>query len=151
MSELLSYKNNLLSVAEQLQRKLELSKTVGDDYYEPGMMENLDQYLRTESKGMRYENRTPRLEFLHVGDQVKIVRDPENQFNANNFRILTMKNEDLGNLSADLCNALAYLYDYGYAVIASSTITYIESIFERSRYAKQGVLFIELVIQFRGI
>ena len=163
MSELLSYKTNLLSVAEQFQHKYELSKTVGDDYYEPGMMENLDQYLgeydpdgntltiRTESKGLRYENRTQRLESLNVGDPVKIVRDPENEFNSNNFRILSIKNEDLGNLSADLCNALAYLYDLGYAVITSSEITYIESIFQRSRYAKQGVLFIEMKIQFRGI
>ena len=163
MSELLSYKRNLLSVAELLQRKYELSKTVGDDYYEPGMMENLDQYLgefdpetntliiRTESKGLRYENRTQRLEFLNVGDPVKVVRDPENEFNTNNFRILSMKNEDLGNLSADLCNALAYLYDLGYAVITGAEITYIESIFQRSRYAKQGTMFIEMKIQFRGI
>lgn len=163
MNEAFSYKNNLLEIAGQFQKKYELSKTVGDDYYNPGMMENLDQYrgefcpetnilkIRTESKGLRYENRTQRLESLSVGDQVKIVRDPENEFNTNNFRILSVKDEDLGNLSADLCNALAYLYDYGYAVITSSAITYIESIFQRSRYAKQGIMFIELEIQFRGI
>lgn len=163
MSELLSYKQNLLDVANQLQHKFELSKTVGKDYYEPGMMENLDQYrgeynpetkeliIRTESKGLRYENRTQRLEKLNVGETIKIVRDPDNEFNSNNFRIETIKGEDLGNLSAELCNAMAYLYDLGYVVITDSKITYIESIFQRSRYAKQGILFIEMTLKFRGL
>ena len=51
-------------------------------------MENLDQYLgvydentktitlRTESKGLRYEERTPRLDYRSVGDPVQLVREP---------------------------------------------------------------------------
>lgn len=163
MSELLSYKEEFLKMVSRIQDKYELSQTVGEDYYEPGMMENLEQYygaydpvadcavIRTESKGLRYENRTSHLESLKVGDPVKIVRDPENEFNSNNFRIMSENNEDLGNLSAELCNVLAPLYDAGYAVITRSEITYIESIFQRSRYAKQGVLFIEMQIRFRGM
>lgn len=163
MTELSVHKKNLLYLADQLQKKYELSKTVGDDYYNPGMMENLDQYMgiyssennsltiRTESKGLRYENRTPKLEKQNVGDEIHLVRDPENLFNSNNFRIMNSRGDDLGNLSAEICNELAPLYDMGYAVIDHAEITYIESIFQRSRYAKSGVMFVEITIRFRGV
>lgn len=162
MSKLIDAKNELLNFVGQLNYKYELSKTVSDDYYEPGMMENLEQYmgiydvtnniikLRTESKGLRYDNRTQNLEKLTVGDDVQIIREESNTFNSNNFMIKN-KNESLGNLSAELCNALAPLYDAGYAVIQSSKISYLEKIKDRSRYAKQGVLFIELNIKLREI
>ena len=93
-------KNELIRIANKLNEKFDLSNTIEDDYFEPGMMENLDQYMgqydviknqvtiRTEAKGLRYENRTPRLANMLVGDIVKIVRDPENKFNSNNFNIV---------------------------------------------------------------
>ena len=80
-------KEDLLSAVAQIQEKKDLSGHVGADYYEPGKMENLDQYLgvydentktitlRTESKGLRYEERTPRLDYRSVGDPVQLVRE----------------------------------------------------------------------------
>lgn len=76
MADLLVCKEKLLAVVALYRKKYELSKEVGEDYYEPGMMENLGQYsgnynegtgqieICCESKGMRYENRTMNLEFL---------------------------------------------------------------------------------------
>ena len=61
------------------------------------------------------------------------------------------KGDSLGNLPAELCNTLAPLYDAGYADIQSATVSYLEKIKERSRYAKQGILFVELNIRLRGI
>ena len=163
MSEVLQAKHDLLEFVNGLNRKYELSKTVSEDYYEPGMMENLEQYrgeyleqvnmlfLRVESKGLRYDNQTRNLERVSVGDEVQIIKDNNNPYNSNNFAIKSIKNEALGNLPADLCNALAPLYDCGYATILTSTISYIERLKERSRYAKQGVLFVELNIKMRGI
>lgn len=160
---LIELKDELIMVAKKLDDKYNLSKTVEEDYFEPGMMENLDQYmgyvdkinnqiiLRTEAKGLRYENRTPRLTNMSVGDNVKIVRDPENKFNSNNFNILNKENEDMGTLPAYVCDALAPLYDLGYATILESKVSYIEKIFDRSRYAKQGVLFLEIKIQLLGL
>lgn len=156
-------KNELIRIANKLNEKFNLSNTIEDDYFEPGMMENLDQYMgqydviknqvtiRTEVKGLRYENRTPRLANMLVGDIVNIVRDSENKFNSNNFNIVNKSNEDMGTLPADICNALAPLYDLGYATILESKVSYIERIFERSRYAKQGVLFLEIKIQLLGV
>lgn len=162
MTNLLNAKKELIEFAEGLNYKYELSKTVSEDYYEPGMMENLDQYmgeydkdtrmivLRVESKGLRYENRTYNIEQVNIGDSVEIIRDERNPFNSNNFEIKN-KNNSLGYLPAGLCNALAPLYDAGYATIQMSKVSYMEKLKDRSRYAKQGVLFVEINIQLRGI
>lgn len=156
-------KEDLLSAVAQIQEKKDLSGHVGADYYEPGKMENLDQYLgvydentktitlRTESKGLRYEERTPRLDYRSVGDPVQLVREPTNSFNSNNIMILSDSGESLGNLSADLCNVISPLLDLGYLTIHDAHITYIERIRERSRYARQGVLFIQFQVQLHGI
>lgn len=163
MSDRLLAKEKLLAEVSRHDEKYQLSKTVGPDYYEPGMMENLDQYLgeydevrgiiklRTEVKGLRYDNRTQRLDFLSVGDSVKIVRDESNLYNTNNFAVQTENGESLGSLSAELCNAIAPLFDMGYAVIEYSIVSYLEKIRQRSRYAKQGVLFLEIIIRLRGL
>ena len=157
--DILNAKNNLLDFVGELKHKYELSETVTEDYFEPGMMENLEQYmgeyddcsnvitLRTEVKGLRYDNRTQNLERLAVGNLVKVVRESENRYNSNNFTVTDKYGKSLGNLPAELCNVLAPLYDSGYAAIQKATASYIEKINERSRYAKQGVLFIELVIK----
>ena len=64
-----------------------------------------------------------------------------------NFTIESENGLTLGNLPADLCNTLAPLYDSGYATILTSTVSYIEKLRERSRYAKQAVLFVELCVK----
>ena len=152
-------KEALLNAVARLQEKKDLSASVGPDWYEPGRMQNLDQYLgqydessrritlRTESKGLRYDERTPRLDYLAVGDPVQPVREPDNPFNTNNIRILSESGEDLGNLSAELCNVIAPLLDAGRLVIRDSHVTYIERIRDRSRYARQGVLFLEICLE----
>jgi hypothetical protein len=148
---------------EIFQKKLEFSREMTPDYYEPGLMENLEQYkgvydeqskqitIRCEVKGLRYDNRTSNLERVSVGDAVQIVRDEGNAFNSNNFSVNSKDGASLGHLPAELCNALGPLYDAGCASIISSVITYIEKIGQRSRYAKQGILFVELIIKLRGI
>lgn len=163
MQDLLICKEELIKLAAAYNKKLELSREVGPDHYDPGMMENLEQYkgvydeaikqivIRCELKGLRYDNRTASLEVMAVGDDVSVVRDASNMFNSNNFSVSSVSGASLGYLPAELCNALAPLYDAGCASIISSVITYIEKIGQRRRYAKQGVLFVELIIKLRGI
>ena len=163
MQDLLICKEELIKLAAAYNKKLELSREVGPDHYDPGMMENLEQYkgvydeaikqivIRCELKGLRYDNRTASLEVMAVGDDVSVVRDASNMFNSNNFSVSSVSGASLGYLPAELCNALAPLYDAGCASIISSVITYIEKIGQRSRYAKQGILFLELIIKLRGI
>ena len=156
-------KEELLSVIKKYQAKKEKADDLKPDYYEPGEMENLAQYLgvydegnntitvQTDAKGLRYDERTPRLDYLSVGDPVQIVREPNNPYNENNLMILSKQGESLGNLSAELCNVLAPLIDLGYAVIKEPTICYLEKLKDRSRYAKQGVLFVKMDIVLLGI
>ena len=156
-------KQDLLTEINKLAYKFQLSHSIPDDYFEPGMMENLDQYyglydeatntiiLKTEVKGLRYEGRTPRLEKLSVGDLVAVVREESNMYNSNNFMVNTTDGKSLGNMPAELCNAIAPLYDIGYLTIDNPTVSYLEKMKDRSRYAKQGVLFIKLVMHLRNI
>ena len=44
MTDIVASKKDLLEFVSFLNQKFELSKTVEPDYFEPGMMENLDQY-----------------------------------------------------------------------------------------------------------
>lgn len=159
MIEINEAKAKLIYVIEKLQEKKSLSETVGEDYYDPGNMEYLDKYLgefdpttnnanlRVEAKGLRYEGRTERLDKLKVGDSVKLVRDPGNIYNSNNFIINNKENNSIGNLPAELCNAIAPLFDSGNLKMVSSRVSYVERLRDRSRYATQGVLFIEIKLQ----
>lgn len=149
-------KENLLKEIGKLHHRYELSKTVTPDYFEPGMMEYLDKsegvfdeatgeiLLRFEAKGTRYDGRTEHIEKLKIGDTVKVERDKGNNYNPNNFMLLTVKSNNVGNMPAELCNAIAPLYDNGCLTFESSVVSYVEPISKRSRYAKQAVLFVEL-------
>jgi hypothetical protein len=150
------YKGKLLAEAEKLHQKYELSKTVGPDWFEPGMMEYLDQSeglyepetgkitLRFEVKGTRYEGRTEYIETMKRGDKITVLRDKENVYNANNFTLINKKGQNVGNMPAELCNAIAPLYDSGVLVIEKAFASFVEPITKRSRYAKQAVLFVEM-------
>ncbi len=149
-------KQALLTEVEKLHQRNELSKTVGPDWYDPGMMEYLNQsdgafdpdtgslLLRFEARGTRYEGRTEQIEKVHVGDALRIEREPENPFNANNFRILTANGQNVGNMPAELCNVTAPLFDKGSLSIDSAAVSFVEPISKRNRHAKQAILFVEM-------
>ena len=154
--QLMNQKAALLREAEKLHQRLELSRTVGPDWYEPGQMEFLDQseglwnestgalLLRFESRGTRYDGRSEAIEDVSRGDRIFVKRDPDNEFNHNNFLLLNAKERDVGNMPAVLCNAIAPLYDAGLLTFESAAVSYVEPITRRSRYARQAVLFVEL-------
>lgn len=149
-------KDNLLREVEKLHQRNILAGTVGPDYFEPGMMEYLDQsdgrfdeasgevLLRFESRGTRYEGRTEQLENVKLGDEIRVTRDRENPYNHNNFLLLSAKGRDLGCMPAELCNVIAPLYDMGSLVFESAKVSFVEPISQRNRHAKQAVLFVEL-------
>ena len=146
----------------KLHAQHELSKTMGADYFEPGMVEYPEQsdgswdeisgelILRFESKGTRYDGRTEQIEKVKTGDVIRITRDPENPYNPNNFRLFTEKGKDVGNMPAELCNAVAPLYDDGNLVIKSATVSFVDPISKRSRHAKQSILFVEMLATLKG-
>ena len=149
-------KEKLIFEIEKLHKRHELSGTVTPEYFEPGMMEYLDQSeglyepetgkitLRFEVKGTRYEGRTEYIETMKCGDKITVLRDKENVYNANNFTLVNKKGQNVGNMPAELCNAIAPLYDRGVLVIEKFFASFVEPITKRSRYAKQAVLFVEI-------
>ena len=149
----------LLQETEKLHARHKLSKTVTADYFEPGRMEYLAQsdgtydpdsgviLLRFEAKGTRYEGRTEQIEKVRPGDPLQVVRENTNRFNPNNFTLLTAKGKNVGNMPAELCNAIAPLYDCGTLRIANAQVSFVEPISKRSRHAKQAILFAECSIE----
>jgi len=149
-------KEILLTEMAKLHARHELSKDMGPDYFEPGMMEYPEQsdgswdeatgelVLRFESRGTRYDGRTEQIEKVKAGDVIRITRDPENAFNPNNFLLFTEKGKDVGNMPAELCNAVAPLYDAGNLVIENASASFVDPISKRSRHAKQAILFVEM-------
>lgn len=152
---------SLLVEVNKLHARKELSQTVGADYFEPGMMEYLDQseglfdvetgevILRFEVKGTRYEGRTEQIEKVQLHDDVLVRRDGKNSFNANNFELLTTTQKSLGNVPAELCNVIAPLYDSGELRLLKARVSFVEPISKRSRHAKQAVLFVELKLEIK--
>lgn len=146
----------LLAEVNKLHARKELSRTVDADYFEPGMMEYLDQYeglfnvatgeivIRFEVKGTRYEGRTEQIEKVQLDDVVVVRRDEKNSYNANNFELLTTTEKSLGCIPAELCNVLAPLFDSGELLVQKACVSYVEPISKRSRHAKQAVLFVEM-------
>ena len=146
----------LLFEIEKLHKRNVLSRTVAPDYFEPGMMEYLECsegifdsetgniLIRFEVKGTRYEGRTEYIETMQCGDEINVVRDGKNTYNANNFTLVNKKRQNVGNMPAELCNAIAPLYDEGQLVIDGASASFVEPITRRSRHAKQAVLFVEI-------
>ena len=149
-------KELLLTEMAKLHARYELSKDMGPDFFEPGMMEYPEQsdgswdevtgelILRFESKGTRYDGRTEQIEKVKAGDVIRITRDPENAYNPNNFLLFTEKGKDVGNMPAELCNVVAPLFDAGNLVIESASASFVDPISKRSRHAKQAILFVEM-------
>ena len=155
-------KNKLLYELDRLHERHELSKTVGPDYFEPGLMEYLDKSdgsfdsatgkaeLYFEARGTRYEGRTEKLEKVKVGDVINVARVAQNPYNPNNFRLLTSRDRDVGNMPAELCNAIAPLFDEGTLKFSNACVSYVEPLSKRNRHAKQAVLFVHLTCQIHG-
>lgn len=148
--------NLLINELEKLHHRLELSQTVTPEYFEPGMMEYLDKsdgtydpqtggiMLRFEAKGTRYDGRTEIIEKMKSGDTITVLRDRENSYNSNNFTMVNGRGSNVGNMPMELCNAIAPLYDSGMLVFENAFASFVDPITQRSRHAKQAMLFVEL-------
>lgn len=160
-----NYQERLSALQEEVRKlhhRLELSKTVGPDYYEPGLMEYLDQsdgsfepetgelMLRFEVRGTRYEGRTELIEKIHLDDPILVCREKDNPYNANNFYLTTVKGKNVGNMPAYLCNVLAPFYDESLLADITCKVSYVEPISKRNRHAKQAMLFVEIRVKVQG-
>lgn len=152
------YINNMIREITVLRERHESAARYTPDFFEPGMIAHPEQWdgsfdpqtgravIRFESRGTRYDGRTEQIETVHVGDPLEIVRDWENPYNSNNFMIYTRHGQDVGNLPAELCNAIAPLWDRQLLRLEEAKVSFVEPISHRSRHARQAVLFVELTL-----
>ena len=157
----LDHKEKFISELNALRGRKQFFVSITPDYYEPGYMEFMDQYdgeyypetgkfnMSFEVRGVKYEGRMERIEFLHQGDSVQMVRDLENESNPNRIRVLTLKGKDIGLVPEELSNSMAPLLDEGAISFSDVAIQYVEPISQRNRNAVKPILFVRVNGNFR--
>ena len=104
----------------------------------------------TEVVGTQFEGRNQRIEFLNLGDMVRLVREPENEINDQNISVRNRQGESLGNLSASVCSTLAPLMDAGYADKVTAAVCEVIPLSQRSSRAKKAILKLKVTIHVEG-
>lgn len=150
-------KEQLLIEIEKLHQIQESAKNSMPDPFEPDTMKNYSEewdacyeenngkiLMSFEVQGTRYEGRTENIERIELGEAIEIIRDKTNAYNQNNFAIRDERGYDLGNMPAELCNAMAPLYDEGVLKIEKASVSYVEPLSQRRRYAKKAILYVKL-------
>lgn len=107
--------------------------------------------IKTEVQGTQYEGRSVRIENVKEGTSVNIIREPENQYNANNLAVQDESGASLGNLSADVCNAVSPLVDIGILRIKNAVVSYVEPLSKRSAKAKKAILYVAIEMELDDI
>ena len=139
----------------RLHERHESARFITPDFYDPGKMEYPEQSdcvisednvvtASFELMGTRYDGRTELIELINAGDELKLIREEDNQFNPNNFTVENADGRNLGNMPAVLCNVLAPLYDAGHIQIEDMHVSFVDPVSARSRYATKGILFASL-------
>jgi single-stranded-DNA-specific exonuclease len=65
----------------------------------------------TKIVGVTYDNRQAVIGKLQVGEEVRLVRDPQNPFDANAIQVVNLNGQQCGFLSRDLAAKLADSFD----------------------------------------
>ena len=114
----------ILLKLEKIKKKLE-----DEEYFQSYSYDKIpgELYLNFEAKGTRYNDVDKNISQLKPGDTIQIIRDPENKYNSNNFRLSTIDGKDAGNMPAKLCNALAPFYDKDEIVLEYPTVVSVNS------------------------
>ena len=137
----------------------------GEEHRDPSMTEIrvLDTYWSDHCRHTTFSTELTQVKF-DEGDYKTPIVDTYNRYLSDrevlykgrddkfvclmDLALMAMKKlKSEGKLPAELCNVIAPLYDAGYLTIEKSTVSFIEKIGERSRYAMQGILFIEMIMR----
>ena len=113
MNTILEMKKNLYNLGKNFSEdlySLETRDKVNMPFYTYNQSSN-KMILLVEVQGTQYEGRNSRIENVKINDSVIIKREPNNKYNNLNLAVENNNNESLGNLSADVCNALSPLLD----------------------------------------
>lgn len=158
--DLIECKNELIEYAKFLHNSSKEPSFIMSELFRIGMI-YLDKYdgyydenknsllLKVDVKGTKYERRAEIIEKLKIGDKIDIIRDNTNEYNSNNFIVLSNR-YNIGVLQKKLCNLLAPLFDNDYITSIDSRVSYVEPLLKRSVFASEAIVFVELIIQFKN-
>lgn len=105
--------------------------------------------LCVQVQGTQYEGRAPRIESIQKGNSLKLRREPENPYSANNIAVLNKAGQSLGNLPADLANLLSPLLDAGEAELHNIQASHVEPLSKRSSKAKKPLLYVSFTVKLK--
>ena len=105
--------------------------------------------LCVQVQGTQYEGRGPRIESIQKGNPLKLRREPDNAFNANNIAVQNKAGKSLGNLPADLANVLSPLLDSGEAELHNIQASHVEPLSKRSAKAKRALLYVSFTVKLK--
>lgn len=105
--------------------------------------------LCVQVQGTQYEGRSPRIESIRKDNPLKLRREPDNPFNANNIAVQNKAGQSLGNLPADLANLLAPLLDSGEAELHNIQASHVEPLSKRSAKAKKALLYVAFTVKLK--
>lgn len=107
--------------------------------------------IKTEVVGTMYEGRSQRIENISFGDSVKLVRDPDNEYDSNCISVQNLSGESLGNIETFLASNLSTYLDRGDIELCDITVSYVEPLSKRSKHAKKALLEISFLIKFKNM
>ena len=111
-----------------------------------------DEFMfRFEVQGTGYEGRSERIEGINVGKSLRIVREPDNEYNENTLNVLDEHGKSLGNVPADIANVISPLMDADAAELDSAEVTYVEPLSKRGKRAKKAILYAEINGRIRNL
>lgn len=97
-----------------------------------------------EAQGTQYEGRNERIEKIHIGDQLSLKRDPNNQYDSNAID-LTSKLGSIGHLPSDVAKILAPALDSG-NVTAIAEVVSVVPLSKRSNRAQKALLNVRIIV-----
>jgi hypothetical protein len=108
-------------------------------------IENLPNFGLPDSislSGTRYEGRIERIEKVNVGDEVMLVREPENEYDRYAINVYNSEGS-LGHVNASVCYFLASLLDKN-KIVYTAKIDSVTPLSKRSKHCKNALISIHI-------
>jgi hypothetical protein len=103
-------KQNKLSTADASLHKSnqEFNKTLDEKKYKPG------DFIETSVAGVTFEGRQKTIKKLSIGDEVSLIREPNNEHDFNAIQIFAKNRESIGYIHRDLSEKIAPIIDHSF-------------------------------------
>jgi len=106
--------------------------------------------LTLEVVGTQFEGRAQRIEKIRVGDVLHLVREPQNEKDAQNISVRNQNGESLGNLPANANRVLAPVIDQNLSKKITAKVCEVVPLSKRGSRAKKAILKLKITLDLAG-